>query len=388
MSDLIILDNSDNTQDTINEQIEQKKQKINIYKILNDFVLSFQKMKVSEKAVFFRLTSVMLDSWVTIIKAIWILEKQEKNKFIKSMYNRFLYNLREGRTFSECLEEYPNVFSESEIGMIKSWEKTWKLNDTLLNIAEQTEKMNSVLISLRSALMYPAMIVLVVIWVVIVMMVVIVPRILEIFDDKSSLPLSTRTLIWISDFLLNYGIYLTIVLIVFAVVFMVWKKTDKGKFIVDKSKFYIPRFWLIYKKFLLSRFARSFSSLIASWVPVVESLKIVSWSIGNEVYKQRILLLMEDVKSWIKIWESIDADPLFPEIMVQMIQVWEQTATLDKTIIKVADFYDEQFNWSIAILNKLLEPLIIVFLAITVWFIAISIMQPIIGLADQISATS
>jgi type IV pilus assembly protein PilC len=94
---------------------------------------------------------------------------------------------------------------------------------------------------------------------------------------------------------------------------------------------------------------------------------------------------MEDVKSWVKIRESIDGDPLFPDMMVQMIQVWEQTATLDKTIIKVADFYDEQFTVTIATINKLIEPIIIVFLAVTVWFIAISIMQPIMWLADQIS---
>jgi len=218
-------------------------------------------------------------------------------------------------------------------------------------------------------------------------MVVIVPRILDIFDDKSALPLATRILISVSDIMVKYGLFILIWFWFLFMLFLFWKKTERWKFILDSVKLNIPKFGMIYKKFLLSRFARTFSSLISSWVSVVESLKIVAWSIWNEIYKQRILLLIEDVKSWIKIWESIDSDPLFPEIMVQMIQVWEQTATLDKTIIRVADFYDEQFNETIAVINKLLEPLIIVFLAVTVWFIAVAIMQPIMWLADQIAAT-
>jgi len=383
MSDLIILDNKEQQENIQNTP----KNSISLYDKINNAFLSLQKMKVNEKAIFFRLVSVMIDAWITLIKAVSILEKQEKNKFIKTIYNKFLDNLRDWQTLSDCLEEFPATFTESEIGMIRSWEKTWKLNETLLNIAEQSEKMNTILTKLKWAMMYPLMIIIVVIWVIIIMMVVIVPRILDIFDDKSALPLATRILISVSDIMVKYGLFILIWFWFLFMLFLFWKKTERWKFILDSVKLNIPKFGMIYKKFLLSRFARTFSSLISSWVSVVESLKIVAWSIWNEIYKQRILLLIEDVKSWIKIWESIDSDPLFPEIMVQMIQVWEQTATLDKTIIRVADFYDEQFNETIAVINKLLEPLIIVFLAVTVWFIAVAIMQPIMWLADQIAAT-
>ena len=124
---------------------------------------------------------------------------------------------------------------------------------------------------------------------------------------------------------------------------------------------------------------------MASWVSVVESLKIVSDAVWNEVYRQRILLLLEDVRQGMKMWESLEWDPLFPDIMVQMIQVWEQSAKLDTVILKVADFYDEQVDNMAATINKLLEPFIIVFLAVVVWFIAIAIMQPIMNLADTVS---
>jgi type IV pilus assembly protein PilC len=166
---------------------------------------------------------------------------------------------------------------------------------------------------------------------------------------------------------------------------LLWKKTPDGKYIFDNFLLKIPIFWWINRKLILSKFSRVFSWLLSSWVSVVESLKITSEAVWNEVYKQRILLLWEDVQQWIKIWESLDGDKLFPEMMVQMVQVWEQTAKLDTTIIKVAEFYDEQVDNTIRVLNKLLEPFIIVFLAVIVWFIALAVMQPIMNLADTIS---
>jgi type IV pilus assembly protein PilC len=117
----------------------------------------------------------------------------------------------------------------------------------------------------------------------------------------------------------------------------------------------------------------------------VESLVITAEAVWNEVYKQRILLLSQDVAWGIKIWESIDGDKLFPDMIVQMIQVWEQTAKLDQTIDKVADFYDEQVDNTISVINKLLEPFILITLAVVVWFIAIAIMQPIMNLSETVS---
>ena len=139
------------------------------------------------------------------------------------------------------------------------------------------------------------------------------------------------------------------------------------------------------KKIILSKFARIFSWLIGSWISVVESLKITAEAVWNEVYKQRILLLTEDVGSWIKIWESLDGDKLFPDMMIQMIQVWEETAKLEETILKVSDYYDEEVDNIISNINKLLEPFIIITLAIIVWFIAMSILEPIMNMADTIS---
>jgi len=233
-------------------------------------------------------------------------------------------------------------------------------------------------------MMYPMFILIVVVWVVAVMMIKVVPQLLEIFDDKSKLPASTRTLIGISDFFINSW-YLAVWAIIGIIIFIkLWGKTDKWIYNLDKIKLHIPIFWKINKLLILSKFSRVFSGLISSWVSIIESLKIVSDAVWNDVYRQRILLLREDVKQWIKIWESLDGDALFPDMMVQLIQVWEQTAKLDKVILKVADFYDEQVDNTISIINKLLEPFIIVLLAVIVWWIAIAIMEPIMALSETV----
>lgn len=384
MSDIIILDNSKDWNNSNHKVTNWKKWNALMDK-LNEVFMSFQSLKIKDKVIFYRLSAVMLNSGMTLIKTITTLERQEKNQLLKDIYKNFLVNLKSWKNFSECLSEYPLSFAESEIWMVRSWEKTWKLNDVLLTIAEQVEKISSIVAKLKSALIYPTMIIMVVVWVIVIMMVVVVPKLLDIFPNKEALPASTQLLIALSNFLVTGWAYILTLLVLTFLWISVWIRTEVGKYYFDKFKINIPKFGFIYRKYILSKFARMLSSLISSWVSVVESLKIVSESLNNEVYRQRILLLTEDVKSWIKIWESIDWDPLFPDMMVQMIQVWEQTATLDKTIVKVADFYDEQFEATISTINKLLEPIIIIFLAVSVWFIAIAIMQPIMWLADQIS---
>jgi len=329
----------------------------------------------------------MANAWVWLVRAVTILEKQEKNPVLKNILLSFIDNLKSWKKLSECLELYPSSFWEAEVWIIRSWEKTWKLNSVLIDLANQIEKVESINGKLKWALMYPAFIIVVVIWVVFVMMTMVVPKLLEIFEDKSTLPATTRALMAVSDFMVLYWYLIIWFFILVFIWISIWKKTPNWHYLFDKFLFKIPIMWDVIQKIVLSKFSRVFTNLISSWVSMVESLKISAEAVWNEVYRQKILLLALDVKSGIRIHESMQWDPLFPEIMIQMIQVWEETANLDNTLSKVADFYDEQVDNTINVLNKLLEPFIIVFLAIIVWFIAMAIMQPIMNLADTVSNT-
>lgn len=390
MEDIIILGEEEVkskvvSDDAILWSTKKTEKKMDIIERLNDIYAWFQKIKVKEKIIFYRLMSTMLNAGMSLIKWVAVLEKQEKNPAFKKILWEMLLSLKEWQNLSECMDKYPNSFVESEIGVIRAGEKTWKLNEVLTSLADQVEKMASVSWKMKSALIYPSMIMLVVAWVIAVMMIVVVPNLLEIFEDKSALPGTTKSLIFMSDIFVNYWYLIIFTGIIAYISVLLWKRTPAWKYNFDKFILKIPIFGAITQKVVLSKFSRVFSWLMSSWVSVVESLKIVSDAVWNEVYRQRILLLLEDVRQGMKMWESLEGDPLFPDIMVQMIQVWEQSAKLDSVIIKVADFYDEQVDNMAATINKLLEPFIIVFLAIVVWFIAIAIMQPIMNLADTVS---
>lgn len=388
MSDILILDNdsqenqrsNDNKKKNDYEAPKTFMEKINLY------LLSLQKIKTKDKVLFYRLLATMTNAWMSVLKSVIVLEKQEKNQAIKMILGNFIEGLKSWQNLSECLEKYPNSFAEAEVWIIRSGEKTGKLNESLLELSTQIEKVESISGKLKSAMMYPTFIILVVIWVVIVMMVAVVPKLLEIFEWwDTELPASTQLLIMISDFFRDFWLAMIIFFIWFVIFVIIWKKTPSGHYIYDNIMLHIPVFGQINAKLTLSKFSRVFSGLLWSGVSVVESLRITAVATWNEVYKQRILLLSNDVQQGIKIWESLDGDTLFPDMMVQMIQVWEQTAKLDKTVIKVADFYDEQVDNTIGIINKLLEPFIIVTLAVIVWFIAVAIMQPIMNMADTIT---
>ncbi len=385
MSDIFILD--DDKKETTTKETSVKHDEPLMDRI-NKYLLSKQSLQTKDKVIFYRLLSTMINAWITLTKAISILEKQEKKQTVlKHILQVFEKQLKEWKWLSECLALFPASFSPAETGMIESWEKTWKLNTSLKDLADQVEKIASINGKLKSAMMYPAMIVVVVIWVVMVMMIMVVPKLLEIFDWWAALPLSTQILIIISDFFVYYW-WLFILIIVWSVIWVsVWKKTPSWKYHFDKIILSIPIFWMVSQKIILSKFARVLSGMLKSWVSIVESLRITSDAVWSEVYRQRILFLRDDIKKWLKIYESLEWDALFPEMMVSMIQIWEQTAKVDEIILKVADFYDEEVDNTIWVINKLLEPLIIVFMAVVVWFIAIAIMQPIMNLADTISNT-
>lgn len=353
---------------------------------INNFLLSRGSLKTKQKILFFRLLSTMVDAGISISKALGILERQEKKQtFMKHVLQTFQIHIKEGKGFSNCMELFPASFSQAEISMIESWEKTGKINTALKDLSTQIEKIASIQGKFIGALIYPIAIIVIVFGVITVLMTYVVPKLLEIFEDKSKLPGSTQLLIAVSDFFVWYWWLLIGGIIGIIIGIIVWRKTPVGLFVLDGVLLRLPIFGMINQKIILSKFARIFAGMVKSGVSVVEALRITSYAVGNEVYRQRILALREDVKAWLKIHESLEWDPLFPEMMVSMIQIGEQTARIDELILKVADFYEEEVENTINIIHKLLEPFIIVILAVIVGSIVVAIMQPLMNIGDIMS---
>ncbi|MBP6981482.1 type II secretion system F family protein [Candidatus Gracilibacteria bacterium] len=378
MSDFIILDSKTTEQELVKSGGFSME-------AFDAWLVSKQKIKLEQKVIFFRLLATMVNAGLSIMKAVGILEKQEKNVILKRAYENMITGIKSGKNLSQTLRDYGDNFSDSECSIIESGEKTGKLNISLIQLAEQVEKVSGISKKLKGALMYPAAIVVVMMASIMVLMTMVVPKIVEIFGDKEKLPPLTKILMATSDFFVGYWWLIIILFVGFLVAVSFWKQTESGHYRFDKIMLHAPILGKVMQKVILSKFSRVLSNLLSSGISIVESLRIVSDVVGNEVYRQRILLLREDIKKGIKIGESLEDDKLFPEMLVQMIKVGEETAKLDSIIIKIADFYDEEVDTTINSINKLLEPIIIVSMAVVVGFIAVGIMQPIMNLADVVS---
>lgn len=330
--------------------------------------------------------ATMTNASMTVLKSLDTLKKQEKDKKMLAFYNFVIERVKSGSTLNDSLRSYYDNFTDAECSIIEAGERTGKLNQALLQIADQTEKMDSISRKIRGAMIYPAVLIIGMIAVIIVLMVKVIPTLLEFFGDPETLPDSTKVILGMSNFFQAYWPVLVIGVVAIYVFYAAWKKTPNGKYLNDKMILKAPIAGPIVQKVILSRFSRVFSNLIGSGVAIVEAIRIVASAVGNEVYRQRILLLRQDIKAGKKMAESLEDDPMFPELLVAMLRVGEETAQIGNTVIKIADFYDEEVDIAIGSIQKLIEPFILVMMGAVIGFIAIGVMQPMMGLAGAIGA--
>lgn len=355
------------------------------WQAINDNLIASQKVALKNKVALYRLLATMVNAWLTVIQAINILIKEEKNPVVKKVETRMLENLRSGNNLSTTLKEFPRSFSDSEIAMVESGEKTGQLNKALLEVASQMEKIASLSRKLLAALIYPALIIVVMFGTIFVLMWKVVPQLTNLFSDYGWLPKPTQILVNTSNFAGRFWYLFIFIPIIISVAWVLWRRTERGRYITDGLILKLPGIGLLVRKIVLSKFSRLLASLMGSGVSIVESLRIISGAVGNEVYRQRILLLREDVIRGVTMAKSLENDPLFPDIVVQMIKVGEETAKIDSIIVKVAEFYDEEVDSAVTAINKIIEPVIIVTMAIVVGFMAYAIMTPIMQLSDVIT---
>lgn len=370
----------------LSEKFETPKvQQKSWWESINDVLVTNQKVKLKDKVTFYRLLATMVNAGLTVLQALKVLYSEQKNPVMKKVQESILRDIQSGHNLSSTLRLFPKSFSDSEIAMVESGEKTGKLNVALLDLATQIEKLASLSKKLIGVLIYPSLIIFVMIGVIFVLMWQVVPKLVGIFADFWGLPPATQMLITISEFIQNYWYLFFIVPTLLISGLAAWRKTERGLYTTDKFLLKIPGVGILLQKIIISRFARLLASLMGSGVSIVEALRIISGALGNEVYRQRVLLLRDDVTRGVTMGTSLEDDPLFPDMVIQMIRVGEETAKIDTIIIKVADFYDEEVDGAVSAINKIIEPVIIVIMAIVVGFIAYAIMTPIMQLSDVIS---
>jgi type IV pilus assembly protein PilC len=377
-----------NNQDIVILDIEENqvaKEKDNILKYITNFFKFQWGIKLRQKVIFFRIMATMVNASLTVLKSLTALKKQEKDKKMIEFYTFMIEKIQGWLTMHESLESYYGSFSDAEVSIIEAWERTGKLNSALIQIADQTEKIDSITRKIKGAMTYPLLLVVGMAGTVVVLMVKVIPTLTGFFGDKENLPSATRMIVNTSDFFIANWFFIFMVIVLLVIAVGVWKKTKSGRYQWDAIMLKTPVFWPLLRKVVLSRFARVFSNLIGSGVSVIEAIRIVASAVGNEVYHQRLLLLRQDVKNGLKMAESLEDDPLFPDLLVSMLRVGEETAQIGETVVKIADFYDEEVDIAIGSIQKMIEPIILMVMAVVIGFIAVGIFQPIMNLAGAIS---
>lgn len=357
---------------------------LDTYAKINSVIISMNKVKTQEKAVFFRLLAVMVDAGIPIIQSLHTLaEQNKKNPKFAGIITNMAINVEQGESFSGAMEQHNKVFDESEIGIIRSGEVSGHLNDILRDLAQQTEKNAQTLSKVKGALTYPAVVLGILFIVLFLMMTMVIPNITSLFSQTGSeLPMITRVVMGMSDFMIKRSYVIIGGIAVFAAIFTFWKRTKNGRYYWHIFLLHLPIFGSLLQKSTLSQFARTLGNLLGAGVTINQSLNIISNAMNNEVYKRKIKLAGDDIRGGIPLAETLRNSSYFPIMLVNMIEVGEQTAQLESVTKRIADFYDEQVDEAVKGLTKIIEPIIMVFVGVAVGGLIAAIMLPIMSLAD------
>jgi len=346
---------------------------------------SFFKRKISsrDKAIFSRQLAVTVSAGLPLVQALETLAGQTGNKYFDKIVGEIADNIRGGSRFSTSLARYPEIFDDFYINMVKAGEVSGRLDSTLVYLADEEEKNYDLQRKLRGAMIYPVFVLSMVVIILILMLTFVIPQITGlILESGGEIPLPTRMVIGLSNFIKYQWPFLLLFVGILGFFYFLLTRTKKGRVIWDKLLLRIPIFGRLFKLIALVRLTASLSTLIVGGIPLPEALQITADVVGNHSYRQIVLEAMEDVKSGRSIASSFLTSPLIPRILSNILIIGEQTGKLDEVLKKMADFYSGELESMLSQLVSLLEPVIIVFLGLVVGGIVLSIFLPIYQLAS------
>ena len=346
--------------------------------------------KVKSKVLtsFTRQLATLVDAGLPLLRGLRVLEKQEKNKTLKGIIGELAMSIEGGSTFSEGLAQHPKVFNRLFVNMVKAGELGGVLEVVLARLADFMEKAQKIKGKVIAAMFYPVAVMTVAVVILGVLMVFVVPKFKDIFKDMlpgQGLPAFTRFVLGVSDAIANNFIVTSICVAIFVAAFIAFIKTRVGRRLWDKFKLNMPVLGNVISKVAISRFTRTLGTLVSSGVPILQALTIVKETSGNVIVGNAVASVHESVKEGETITAPLEASKVFPPMVVSMVDVGEQTGALPEMLMKIADNYDEEVDNAVAAMTSLLEPIMIVFLAVIVGSIVIALFLPLIALMDGLS---
>lgn len=345
----------------------------------------FDKVKAKDVVIMSRQLSALFEAQVSAVKAFSLLADSMQNPVLRRTLQGVAQDIQGGINISSAMAKSPAVFSEFYVNMVKAGEESGKLVETFLYLADYLERQYELQSKTQNALIYPAFVVFTFIVVMVLMLTMVIPRLSTIIlEAGQKIPIYTRIVIGLSDFFVHYGVFLLIIVIIAAIVGWRMSQTDKGKFRIDMLKIRMPYFGDLYRKLYLSRIADNMNTMLSAGIPVVRSLEITGEVVGNKVYQGIMQDAVNDVKAGTAISDSMHKHNEIPPIMVQMVQVGEETGSLGSILETLARFYKREVDNAVDTLIGLIEPVLIVFLGVGVGFLLTSILVPIYNIASSL----
>jgi general secretion pathway protein F len=341
-------------------------------------IVLFARIRPIEISVMTRQLSTLLNAGIPLVEALSAVIDQIDNKGLKKIMSQVRESVREGMSFADALLRHPRAFSQLMVNMIRSGESSGSLEIVLLRLADFLEQQVELKRKVLSALIYPSVTISVALLVLLFLLVYVVPSVTQIFADmKQSLPLPTAILIAVSEFTKSYWwLFLLLAVALFSGV-KAYTRTDKGQIHYDRIKLRVPLFGSLVRKIAITRFARTLGTLLKNGVPLLNALDIVKNVVNNRILESTIEEARTHIGEGSSIHDPLKRSGVFPPIVIHMIFVGEKSGTLEEMLQKVADTTDNEINSTISTLTSLLEPIMIVGLALVVGFIVLSILLPI-----------
>jgi type IV pilus assembly protein PilC len=343
------------------------------------------KVKLKELAIFSRQFATMLNSGLSLLRALTILEEQTESRELAKALTAVRQDVEVGNALSAALTKHPDIFPPLMINMVKAGEVGGFLDSVMVQIADNFEAEHKLRSRVRSAMTYPTVVFVMAILAVVGMLIFVVPTFADMFKSLGGeLPAPTQILVAMSNGLKTLGPILLVVVIVLYIVWHRVKNQERVRRVVDPLKLKLPVFGLLFQKIALSRFTRNLGTMISSGVPILQSLDIVADTTGNIVLGDAVRDIQASVRNGESLSAPLTKHPVFPPMVVQMMAVGEDTGALDTMLHKISDFYDQEVESTTEALASLIEPLMIAFLGAVIGSMIIALYMPIFKIFDLI----
>ncbi|MBF0479436.1 MAG: type II secretion system F family protein [Candidatus Omnitrophica bacterium] len=347
---------------------------------------SRRKVKAEEIVLFARQLATMVEAGMPILQGLNALADQTTNEGFKKVLTEVETDIKHGSSLSSAFAKHPHVFNNLFINLVKVGETGGILSTVLDRVSTYMEKTLSLQRKVKSALVYPSVVVSMAIIITVVLLIKVVPTFTGIYSSfGKELPAMTQVLVNASNFLQSYIIFIIIAIVGLGFGLARWHKTEKGALVIDGAVLRLPVFGELLRKVAVSRFTRTLATLVQSGVPILESLNIVEKTIGNKVLENVIKDVQVSVRQGESLSVPLEKSTVFPPMVTRMISIGEKSGQMEKMLLKVSEFYDDQVDTAVDGLTSMIEPLIIGVMGVVIGFIVIALFMPILSMSQLVS---